>query len=232
MASRTYERISGYLRDALLALLEEMPFEDITVQDVAEVAGVSKSTLYSHYANLADLLQDCFLSAIVYFGPEHKRRADYASRRDAISERMETSARMLSMFKSNPHLGRAVLFGCRDDAFNGAPRYEHEEEDLTIDHIVTEYGDASFTSDFLDCEACARFVFAGTFGLYRRWMRDGMTVPIETVVRQAAYFSLQCTAGMVNKPIEPEYKAAIDGWHYERFPCSDDATVAVTVRRA
>lgn len=41
---------------ALIALLEEKPFEYITVSEICKKAGVNRSTFYLHYENTADLL--------------------------------------------------------------------------------------------------------------------------------------------------------------------------------
>jgi len=49
-------RTRDALGDALVALMQEKPFETITVQDVLDRAQVSRSTFYSHYSDKDDLL--------------------------------------------------------------------------------------------------------------------------------------------------------------------------------
>ena len=49
-------RTRDALGDALVALMQEKPFETITVQDVLDRAHVSRSTFYSHYSDKDDLL--------------------------------------------------------------------------------------------------------------------------------------------------------------------------------
>jgi AcrR family transcriptional regulator len=44
------------LGDALVGLMQERPFESITVQDVLDRANVGRSTFYSHYSDKDDLL--------------------------------------------------------------------------------------------------------------------------------------------------------------------------------
>ncbi len=48
-------RTRDRLGDAMMALLQEKSFDDITVQDVLERAGVSRSTFYTHYRDKNDL---------------------------------------------------------------------------------------------------------------------------------------------------------------------------------
>jgi|SRR5688500_7378301 len=49
-------RTRDALGDALIALMQEKPFDTITVQDVLDRAHVGRSTFYSHYSDKDDLL--------------------------------------------------------------------------------------------------------------------------------------------------------------------------------
>jgi AcrR family transcriptional regulator len=49
-------RTRDALGDALVALMQEKPFDSITVQDVLDRAKVGRSTFYSHYSDKDDLL--------------------------------------------------------------------------------------------------------------------------------------------------------------------------------
>src|SRR5882724_5991240 len=52
---RRVVRTRDILGDALVALMQEKPFESITVQHVLDRAGVSRSTFYEHYEDKNDL---------------------------------------------------------------------------------------------------------------------------------------------------------------------------------
>jgi AcrR family transcriptional regulator len=49
-------RTRDALGDALVALMQEKPFDSITVQDVLDRAQVGRSTFYAHYSDKDDLL--------------------------------------------------------------------------------------------------------------------------------------------------------------------------------
>jgi AcrR family transcriptional regulator len=49
-------RTRDALGDALVALIQEKPFDTITVQDVLDRAGVGRSTFYLHFSSKDDLL--------------------------------------------------------------------------------------------------------------------------------------------------------------------------------
>lgn len=43
---------------ALFKLIDEKPFQNITVSEICNLAGVNRSTFYSHYQNTVELLQE------------------------------------------------------------------------------------------------------------------------------------------------------------------------------
>ena len=75
-------RTRDRLGDALVELLVKKPFDDITVQDVLDRAGVSRSTFYTHYRDKNDLfLSDAdeffegMATALLRFGDKSERVA-------------------------------------------------------------------------------------------------------------------------------------------------------------
>ena len=62
-ADRRVVRTRDTLGDALVELMQEKTFEEITVQDVLDRAGVGRSTFYTHYRDKEDL----FLSDVEDF---------------------------------------------------------------------------------------------------------------------------------------------------------------------
>ena len=56
-------RTRNALGDALIALMQERPFDDITVQDILDRAQIGRSTFYAHYRDKDDL----FLSDVEDF---------------------------------------------------------------------------------------------------------------------------------------------------------------------
>ena len=55
-ADRRVGRTRARLGQALRKLMEQRPLEKISVQDVIELAGVSRSAFYAHYDDKVDLL--------------------------------------------------------------------------------------------------------------------------------------------------------------------------------
>lgn len=211
MADKRVERTRRYLRNALEELLLEKPFNRITITELLARAEVSKNAFYAHYGSLEALVEDSYLHRLVYF-EGGKRRVDYATREDAITEDLDQRARMMLEFKRNPNLARAVFLNVGVSPYFAS--CECAEEDLVVDHVATEYGGDAWVAPYIDTDACSRFIRAGIFGMLRDWVRGGMVDDIERMVKAGAFFSLSCTAAMVGRAIEPEYLTAINAWHF------------------
>ena len=72
-------RTRDALGDALVALMQEKPFDTITVQDVLDRANVSRSTFYTHYSDKDDLLMsdaEEFFEAISRALSQHDDKSD------------------------------------------------------------------------------------------------------------------------------------------------------------
>lgn len=79
---RRVRRSRGTLGEALVKLMHEKPFEEITVQHILDRAGISRSTFYTHFSDKNDL----FLSDVEEFFEMiafHLSRSKDSSRRIA-----------------------------------------------------------------------------------------------------------------------------------------------------
>ena len=61
---RRVQRTRRHLKEALLQLIEERNYDDITIEDITEKADVGRSTFYSHFDSKDDLLFDGFAAAL------------------------------------------------------------------------------------------------------------------------------------------------------------------------
>jgi AcrR family transcriptional regulator len=79
---RTRERLG----DALVELVQEKPFDSITVQDVLDRAGVGRSTFYVHYRDKDDLLLSDMDEFLEMMATVLSRRADASERVAPVRE--------------------------------------------------------------------------------------------------------------------------------------------------
>jgi len=101
---------------ALLSLLENRPFEYITIKDVCERAEVNRSTFYLHYENMSDLLQETIQYVIddfLSFFPKNARdiinQLEVCNREDLYFINEKYLFPYLSYIKKNKHIFQTVL---------------------------------------------------------------------------------------------------------------------------
>ena len=62
-----FQNTAAKMGSALVTLLESKEFEDISIMDICNKAGVNRSTFYAHYDNTYDLLKEAFQGMIASF---------------------------------------------------------------------------------------------------------------------------------------------------------------------
>ena len=62
-----YQNTANKMGGALIALLENKEFAQITIMDICKAAGVNRSTFYAHYENTYDLLKETYQGMIGNF---------------------------------------------------------------------------------------------------------------------------------------------------------------------
>jgi AcrR family transcriptional regulator len=85
------------LGDGLLALMQEKPFESITVQEILDRAGIGRSTFYSHYRDKNDLLLSDMEEFMELMSTQLLRRAETSNRVAPVREMFRHVAGMRSL---------------------------------------------------------------------------------------------------------------------------------------
>lgn len=70
MEDKRIRKTKKYLKETLIRLLEQVPFEKITVTHLCNSADISRITFYSHYDDKYDLVEDIF-SDMIAIGTAH-----------------------------------------------------------------------------------------------------------------------------------------------------------------
>ena len=70
-------RTRKLIRDALYTLLEQKPFSDVSVQDIAEQATINRATFYAHFPDKYALLEDLVRTEYGAHLARHKPIAAY-----------------------------------------------------------------------------------------------------------------------------------------------------------
>ncbi|NWJ46001.1 MAG: TetR/AcrR family transcriptional regulator [Chloroflexi bacterium] len=72
-ADRRIQRTRNLLQEALISLIQEKDYDDITVQDLLDRANVGRSTFYSHFLDKDELLMSGLEKLRVSFEEQHQK---------------------------------------------------------------------------------------------------------------------------------------------------------------
>lgn len=156
-------RTRDRLGDALVALLVEKPFDDITVQEVLDRAQVSRSTFYEHYRDKNDL----FLSDVDDF---FEGMAGLIERQNDQSERVAPVAEFFAHVSEVQDFYSSLIESGR----------VHDVTELGTAHFARAIerrlqGQARATSLDKETRAALAHAFAGAlFSLLSWWRQHGM----------------------------------------------------------
>lgn len=115
---RRIVRTRDTLGDALVELIGEKPFDEITVQDILDRAGVARSTFYTHYRDKDDLFLsdveeflELFSRALTRTGANPNRLAPVAELFSHISDARDFYAALVAADKARDVqvLGRGIF---------------------------------------------------------------------------------------------------------------------------
>jgi AcrR family transcriptional regulator len=78
MEDKRVYKTQKHLRDTLIALLEEKPFEKITVKELCEYAHTGRATFYTYYDDKYSLLEDVFHQIGLELQERYRLRAEHS----------------------------------------------------------------------------------------------------------------------------------------------------------
>jgi AcrR family transcriptional regulator len=88
-SDRRATRTRNRLGDALILLIQEKPFDEITVQEVLDRAGVGRSTFYTHYRDKDDLFLSDLDEFLEHFATLLSRNKEKSDRVAPVKEFLE-----------------------------------------------------------------------------------------------------------------------------------------------
>lgn len=171
---RRVRRTRQALKDALLELMAEKGYEDITVQDLIDRADVGRSTFYTHYTDKEDLLRDGFanLRALVD-QPVPAEPAEPAGPRRLL----RFSLPLLRHVHEQKRLAR-VLFG-RSGRSPVLPQFDK----LLAGLVRAELPEPPASGPRVPPEAVVRYVVGAYLALVEWWLHSEPAMSPEDVDR-------------------------------------------------
>lgn len=157
-AESKFANMAKRMDAAMVQLLEEKPFQAITVTDVCNAAGAHRSTFYSHYSNTLDLLNEVRDRTMqdFYAGFEHLPREAALTDRaflDIYLKFVEEHKQLFRVFLENINLfdGYGILMKLENDMQSISPAKSSQKERISRYKLLfTASGITSIVSFWLE----------------------------------------------------------------------------------
>ncbi|KQL52420.1 TetR family transcriptional regulator [Heyndrickxia shackletonii] len=158
------------IKKAVLELMSEKSFDEITIQDIADRANVNRGTIYLHYLDKFDLLDKLM--------EEHINNLREACEWACDMEWVDATIVFFEYFESN------YLFFSTMLASKGAPSFRSKFLDFLIDEFKDEVDTTTGKNDGLSKDVMVKFVGNAYVGVVESWLKDGMPSPPNLMAEQ------------------------------------------------
>jgi AcrR family transcriptional regulator len=158
------------LKKAVIELMDEKSFDDITIQDLADRANVSRGTIYLHYMDKYDLLDKLIESHI------DELRAICVSAADM--DFIDSTLLCTEYLDSNYSFFSTMI------ASKGAPYFQNRYLNFLIEEFRNEVDVTKGINQGLDEDVIVRFVASAYEGIVEWWLRNEKPLPHEVLAKQ------------------------------------------------
>jgi AcrR family transcriptional regulator len=158
------------IKKAIVELMADKNFDDITIQDISDRANVSRGTIYLHYLDKYDLLD--------------KLIAEHINEMRVICE----SSSDLDFVDANlpwfEYLENHYLFFSTMLASKGAPSFRSQFREFLVEEFKDEVDATQGKNHGLNEDVILQFIVASYVGIVEWWITNGMPYPPHIMAEQ------------------------------------------------
>ncbi|MEH7097702.1 TetR/AcrR family transcriptional regulator [Neobacillus vireti] len=158
------------IKNAVIELMSEKSFDNITIQDIADRADVNRGTIYLHYNDKYDLLDKMI--------EEHM---------DNLRKLCQSASEMTfeeGNYVWYEYFERHYLFFSTMLASKGAPSFRSRFLDLVVEETKTEVDTTVGTNQGLSEDVILQFLGSAVVGAVEWWFKNGMPLPARVMAEQ------------------------------------------------
>jgi AcrR family transcriptional regulator len=158
------------IKNAVIELMSEKSFDDITIQDIADRADVNRGTIYLHYMDKYDLLDKMIEEHI-----ENLRELCQSASEMTFQE---------GNYVWFEYFERNYLFFSTMLASKGAPYFRSRFLDLVIEEYKDEVNVTEGKNNGLNDVVILQFFGSAIVGAVEWWFKNGMPLPARVMAEQ------------------------------------------------
>lgn len=169
---RRIQKTKDAIIQAFVGLMSEKNFEQITINEIADRANVNRGTIYLHYVDKYDLLDQCIethLNQLFQNCSTSEYTADFSSK-----------ASLLRTFK---YLEQNASFYSTMLTSKSIPAFRNRLLTMGL-HSLREQIDMSGINLDMNKEVLVQFQVSATVGMLEWWVTHSMPYPAEDMVDQ------------------------------------------------
>ncbi|WP_342045775.1 TetR/AcrR family transcriptional regulator [Bacillus sp. OTU530] len=158
------------IKNALIELMLEKNFDQITLQDISDRANVGRRTIYHHYMDKYDLLDKLM--------EEHINKLRETREWACEKEWVDATQIFFEYFESN------YLFFSTMLASKGAPSFRSKFLEFLIEAFKDEADITKGKNCGLNEDIIVKFAANAYVGVLESWLKDGMPSPTHVMAKE------------------------------------------------
>lgn len=170
VVDRRVRKSQAAIQQAVLALMAEKSFDDVTIQDIADRANVNRGTIYLHYHDKFDLLDRII--------EEHMNKLRELCQSASDMTFAEGNYVWFEYFANN------YLFFSTMLTTKSAARFRSRFLELVVEEYRAEFDVSEGVNQGLDQEMILQFFGAAVVGAVEWWFNNGMPLPPRVMAEQ------------------------------------------------
>lgn len=175
------------LRDALMEVVVDKPFRDLTITDITKCAGINRATFYLHYEDKYALLDDCAFELFSEIRNSVEAKLGFKPNL-ALPEPFADHHKQMNIVLQ--HIQKHSDFYKAMFANDGDPLFYNLFLNNASTWIMSVLKDITSTQnrcvDDEVIEMMVRFQSSGNFAVISWWLENDMRVPIEILAKRLA----------------------------------------------
>ncbi|RAS75126.1 TetR/AcrR family transcriptional regulator [Priestia endophytica] len=160
------------IKKAVIELMSDKNFDDITIQDIADRANVNRGTIYLHYLDKFDLLDKIIEEHI------NELRVMCESAAEMDLDFVESNVGWFEYFESNYSFFSTVL------ASSKASSFRRRFQELLIEEMKNDIDTTKVINRELNEEVILQFIVTSFVGIAEWWITKGMPYPPRVIAVQ------------------------------------------------
>ena len=179
------------LRQALMQIVVEKPFRDLTISNITKYAGVNRATFYLHYDDKYDLLKDCAKELFTELRKTIESEIDFDPKKnlpEPFIQHVQRSGIILHHFQQYNAFYKAMFGKDGDPLFYNMFRDSATMWIRSVMKNILTSQNQPVDEDFI--EMMVRFQSAGNFDVISWWLENDMRVPIDIMAERLAIITM------------------------------------------